>query len=262
MSAIAYSYQSIRLYENARDSLVGKALEEFDEIYKKVAFMDFRDMRRILAVAYPAWIEKYGLAHAGVTAEFFEKTTGLAAATTDVENFENSPIDASFRWSFGGDKRKLAIDKDRFMKEIEESRARWEADKIKRKLKATGEKYILNAGRETIRKNVDKYEGVKYMRMVSGKKTCDWCLMVANRGVCTARSRTLGADKYKFHDNCHCTVVAVPSNEYEKYKKIARERIKGSEKANTRAREESAQRGRGRPRKNKPLYFYACISAF
>ena len=70
--------------------------------------------------------------------------------------------------------------------------------------------WVKEPARETIWRNgdADRQWDKRYARIPTGRETCDWCLMLASRGMAYQSAATAG-DGRKFHPDCDCQIVPI-----------------------------------------------------
>ena len=70
------------------------------------------------------------------------------------------------------------------------------------------QRYVSQAGRDTISRNARRDRNVSYARVPGYSKSgnCDFCLMLASRGAAygSEESAKYAKDGDKYHDDCHC----------------------------------------------------------
>ncbi|MFJ6073700.1 hypothetical protein ACIQFU_23135 [Streptomyces sp. NPDC093065] len=88
-----------------------------------------------------------------------------------------------------------------------------------RKAEGVVQKLVVDYGRQTVRRAVDRDRGAVAYARAAALGGCSFCKLMASRGAVYKNAQTAGRDANdrfeggasvaKFHDNCHCAIVPV-----------------------------------------------------
>ena len=152
-------------------------------------FTDVSLVRELIGPTYYALIGQYGSAAAALAAVVAEEALGASVDT--VSSAESmKAAEASLRWAMGP----LYGPPDRIKP----------GDAVTL-LDGTLTRHVLAPGRATMVRAATM-AGVRYRRVLSGAKPCDFCTMLAGRGGVYHSDRSAGMLS-RWHDGCNCDVV-------------------------------------------------------
>lgn len=176
--------------------LAAKARRDYDALWARLAGRDPVLVRNALIDALTELAQTNGQVAAAYAADWYE------AIRADSE--------APGAWS--------AITADTVSPDIIEERVReamrhYFAGNLEQTYAALGyslDGWVKEPARETIWRNgdADRKWDKGYARIPSGRETCDWCLMLASRGV-EYTSAAAAGDGRKFHPVCDCQIVPI-----------------------------------------------------
>lgn len=178
-------------YKAGSQLIVDSALEELLVAVDGIQADDAYRLKEVLQELMPALVHKYGDAMASLTADFFEKLTGLTAVLAEVN--PDDVVEISARWAAG----------DAFKAGNLNTSINRAAESMSR--------HIKQAGRDTLRLSAERSDGqVGYARMLTGKVNCAFCAALAGRGAVYGDDWSdEAAAARKFHDKCDCIVIPV-----------------------------------------------------
>jgi len=183
-------------YRGYLGAVSAEAKEQLGRLVRGEGFLELLAEDRQAAMRQATeWVQSfngvYGPMCAELATEFFEEAqrfeTGLVTMAADVAAPKaDRALAASVRWAFEtGDPE--------------------DAETLARKLEGVLGRDVLAPARETILDSSLRY-GLRYARVPSGPRVCEFCLMLASRGFVYASAETAGQFA-RFHDHCTCTVV-------------------------------------------------------
>ena len=146
----------------------------------------------------PALTEEYGLAAAGLAAEWYEElrsTSGAVGAfrATVAPSVEATVVQSQVRYHAGH----LWTPTPR---------------EALGALLTSVDKFVKQPARDTVRVNARR-EGVRYARVPRGSKTCAFRLTLASRDAVYTSKKSAGGDGNEYHGDCNCVVTRIGKNE-------------------------------------------------
>lgn len=186
MSAVA----TLRDYSSATTALAERAGLDLLAAWGSIeTFADVETVKAIIGPTYYALIQRYGSAASSLAAYVAEEVLSAPAVAVSTDS-ALAAAPASLRWSLGplyGDLAKIRP-----------------GDALTL-LDGTLTRHVLAPGRETMTRATAK-AGVRFKRVLSGAKPCDFCKMLAGRGAVYHNERAAG-DLTDFHDRCKCDIA-------------------------------------------------------
>lgn len=171
----------------------GEASKEVKALLAALDGLDPVAIRQALHEAMPVLTDRYSQATQAIAAEWYEsigKGQAVLSDTTGMDTAVHSQI--GYRAQTLEDTTRLAGTLAGLVGDVE--------------------KYVLNAGRQTIIESAEKYRQ-RWVRVPGGKDTCAFCLMLASRSAQwmyktkeTAGDQGTGKGD-RFHNDCKCMVV-------------------------------------------------------
>jgi hypothetical protein len=161
--------------------------------------MSIEDAREVLTASMEALVARYGDPAALMAAEFMERYTPTSMSRTFQpilsENVSYEQIQAEVRYAMGG-----------WAKGVPEQTIRI--------LLAALDRYTKFSARKTVIDNARRHKKLRFARVPTGAKTCEFCLLLASRGFVYWSKETAG-EFSRFHNHCDCLVVAGYAGETE-----------------------------------------------
>lgn len=180
----------LRDYSTATTALAQRAGLDLLTAWGSIeTFTDVSLVRELIGPTYYALILQYGSAAAALAVYVAQEVLSASVSPAPVEG-ALAAAGGSLRWAMGplyGDLSQIRPD-DAFTL-----------------LDGTLTRHVLAPGRETMTSAASS-AGVRYRRVVSGAKPCDFCLMLASRGGVYHSDRSAGMLS-RWHDGCNCDVV-------------------------------------------------------
>lgn len=172
------------------------------------------------ATTIPLWIEAvkevleaFARMSGTLAADYYSDERDLAGArgvfVPAPALIPDGKAEASLRWATAS----LWIPEDENPPPIEER-----LEIAEKKAQAAAQKIVADVGRDTIAEALDEDDEALGWARVTGPDTCAFCALMASRGPVYHTEETAGRDadsrfegegRYKFHNNCDCTVVPI-----------------------------------------------------
>lgn len=185
-------------FRGATASLSELVLAEVQDLFDSLDLSRPEDARDALLEVIPALTEEYGLAAAGLAAEWYEEMrveSGAKGAfrATVAPSVEVAAVQSQIRYHAGH----LWTPTPR--------------DALGALLTSV-DKFVKQPARDTVRVNARR-EGVRYARVPRGSKTCAFCLTLASRDAVYTSKKSAGGDGNDYHGDCNCVVTRIGANE-------------------------------------------------
>jgi len=210
------SAEEVEQLRRANAEISRRVRIELDDFLATVSYSRPEAVRDALLQIVPALIEEYGAVAATVSAEWFERTYGLAPMAV-APTYPRIAAERAVRHSAA----------HLFTPTPEQ---------IGASLAVKLDVGVKQFGRDTIARSSERHR-MMWVRVPKGPKTCAFCLLLASRGTFDSayKSRDAAlfrADGEKYHGDCDCAAIAVrgpddypagfdPEEAYELYDRAA-----------------------------------------
>lgn len=185
-------------FRAATASLSSLVRAEVQDLFNSLDLSRPEAARDALLEFIPVLTEEYGLAAAGLAAEWYEELRAASGAkgtfrATMAPAVEAAVVGAQVRFHAGHlwtPTPQAALST----------------------LLTSVDKFVKQPARDTMRSNARR-EGVRYARVPKGSKTCAFCLTLASRDAVYTSKKSAGGDGNDFHGDCNCVVMRIGANE-------------------------------------------------
>jgi hypothetical protein len=161
--------------------------------------MSLEDAREALIVSMEGLVAKYGDPAALLSAEFMERSlpTTMTRTFRSILSGGVTPeqIEAEVRYAMG-------------------SWAKGVPEETITILLSALDRYTKYPARKTVIDAAKRHKKLRFARVPTGSKTCEFCLLLASRGF-VYWSRETAGEFSRFHSHCDCLVVAGYADEVE-----------------------------------------------
>jgi hypothetical protein len=192
-------YSELLEYQRSLGTLSETAQKELLHIWGQFSQMSLEDAREALIVSMEGLVAKYGDPAALLSAEFMERSL----PTTMTRTFQ--PILS------GG------VTPEQIESEVRYAMGSWAKgvpEETIRVLLSALDRYVKFPARQTVIDAAKRHKKLRFARVPTGAKTCEFCLLLASRGF-VYWSRETAGEFSRFHSHCDCLVVAGYANETE-----------------------------------------------
>lgn len=200
-------------HQSAQRALSARLAEELGPLWDLIRLGAF-------ATTVPLWIEtvidlleRFARMSGALSADYYEQERELANVRGVFRPapalIPDGKAEASLRWAT----KDLWIPEDDNPPPIEDR-----LEVAERKAEGAAQKIVADAGRDTIVEAFDEDDEALGWARMTGPEACAFCALMSSRGPVYHTEETAGLDandqfsgagRYKFHNNCDCTVAPI-----------------------------------------------------
>ncbi|MDR1185392.1 MAG: hypothetical protein LBK67_11450 [Coriobacteriales bacterium] len=192
-------YSELLEYQRSLGTFSKAAQSELLHIWGQLSRMSIEDAREVLIASMEGLVTKYGDPAALMAAEFMERSL----PTTMTRTFQ--PILSS------------GVTPEQIESEVRYAMGSWAKglpEQTIATLLAALARYVQYPARQTVIDNARRHKKLRFARVPTGAKTCEFCLLLASRGF-VYWSRENAGEFSRFHSHCDCLVIAGYADETE-----------------------------------------------
>lgn len=189
------SSHDVAEFRRLNSSVVDLAKDDLTEFWRGLDIGDAEFSRDALLEFMPALNDQYGTISSAVAADWYDELRDSSSArgqyrATATGAVPAEQVQASVRYAAG---------------------ALWADDvsPLFSHLVNITDKFVKQAGRDTVARSVSGDRGATYCRVPTGTETCAFCLMLASRGPVYGGKIAAGGEGNRYHGDCDC--VPTPS---------------------------------------------------